>query len=174
MNKRILLICAISSSLFIFGQKTSNRNLTSPFANSQYVSGAFSSVINKTEDSFQIIKDEQSDKYALLYEESDYATANENNISYNPSSRSKKISRSIIFNNKTELLNFYTEIENSFKKNIYKNEVSVGGKKVVLSYPKLPFIPSILGVTQTLEDGSKSASFGLSKNRWKELFAEVK
>ncbi len=174
MNKIYLTVGLLFLSYGFNAQKTTNRNLATPFGNTEYISGAFGSVINKEKDSFQIVKDNDNGKYALLFEESEYTSARLNNdTSYNPSAVSKAVSRSIIFENKEDLLKLYTEIENSIKNNIAKKDVEISGRTITISYVKVPLIPGTTNIITTLDDGKKTSSFGLSKNRWKDLFSEL-
>lgn len=174
MNKIYFTAGLLLFSYCFNAQKTTNRNLETPFSNTEYISGAFGSVINKDKDSFQIVKDSDNGKYALLFEESEYTSARLNNdTTYNPSAKSIGISRSIIFDNKEDLQKLYLEIENSIKNNIAKKDVEISGRTITISYVKVPLIPGTTNIITTLDDGKKTSSFGLSKNRWKDLFAEL-
>jgi|GEM_PF-3443340 len=147
-------------------QKTTNRNLTTPFINTEYISGAFSPVVlGGDKDLFQIIKDKDSEKYALLFEESEYASAKLNDdTSYNHSAKSTAFFRSVIFDNKEDLQQLYLEIESSFKDNMARKDVKISGSIITISYVEVPFIPGKVNIITTLDDGKKTSSFGLSKN----------
>ena len=168
--KKLVLILSLCS-IGAFAQKTENRNLTSPFNNTEYVSGAFSSIINKTNDTFQIVKDKDSGKYAVLFVENQAIMNTRNGTS--KETNGPEITKSIIFENKEQLLELYTKIEKSIKDNIENTSYDVNGTNVNINYLKIPLVPG----TASLEVGPKgevSSSFGMNKNRWKNLFAEVK
>ncbi|WP_407494309.1 hypothetical protein [Elizabethkingia anophelis] len=169
MKKKFYLI--IFASALVFGQKTENRNLTSPFKDTNYISGVFSSVLDKKRDTFQIVKDQESGKYALLYEENAYTTAGANNEP--EKSNNQNISRSVIFNNIDEIRELGKEIENSIKNNIDKKTVTISDNKISINYTKIPLVPGTLALAFDYNE-KKSLTFGLSKNRWKDFFAEIK
>jgi len=169
--KKFVLILSLCS-IGVFGQKTSNRNLTSPFTNTEYLSGAFSSIINKTEDTFQIVKDKDSNKYALIYKENHAIMSDLNNTNYDPNNI-PVTNKSIIFDSKEQVLGLYEKIEKAIKDNIEISEYDVNGTVINISYTKIPLVPGSL----SLEIGPKgevSSSFGMAKNRWKAFFDEIK
>lgn len=168
--KKLVLILSLCS-IGAFAQKTENRNLTSPFSNTEYVSGAFGSIVNKAKDSFQIVKDKDSEKYAILFEENQAIMNMRNGTSKD--TNGPAITKSVIFDNKTQLLELYGKIEKAIKDNTENTICDVNGTTVIINYLKIPLVPG----TASLDVGPKgevSSSFGMNKNRWKSLFAEVK
>lgn len=175
MNKINVTAVLMFFSYCFSAQKTANRNLTTPFGNTEYISGAFSSVVlGEDKDCFQIVRDNDSGKYAILFEESKYASAKLNDgATYYHSAKSIAVSRSIIFDNKEDLQKFYLEIQTSIKDEIARKDVEISGRIITITYVVVPFISNTANIIMTLDDGKKTSSFGLSKKGWNDLFAEL-